>query len=80
MLTERKSMKAIRKKLAQVEKAILSDELTKDEYDAYTAELKTLKELIATKKAMASYEEDYGEADDEASNSKNKRVSNQEWV
>lgn len=76
-----KSMKAIRAKLKEVEKAVLrKDLLSQEEYDAYTSELKTLKELIAVKKAMASYEQDFGDAiDDEDGVPRQKRVSESAW-
>lgn len=75
------SMKAIRAKLKEVEKAVLrKDVLSQEEYDAYTSELKTLKELIAVKKAMASYEQDFGDAiDDEDGAPRQKRVSESAW-
>lgn len=74
-------MKAIRAKLKEVEKALLQrTSLSQEEYDAYTSELKSLKELIAVKKALASYEQDFGDAiDDEDGAPRQKRVSESTW-
>lgn len=74
------SMKAIRAKLKEVEKALLQrTSLSQEEYDAYTSELKSLKELIAVKKALASYEQDFGDAIDEDGAPRQKRVSESTW-
>lgn len=73
-------MKAIRAKLKEVEKALLQRaSLSQEEYDAYTSELKSLKELIAVKKALASYEQDFGDMTDDDGMPKQKRVSESEW-
>lgn len=72
-------MRGIKKRLAELTATILnSGHLSEEEYNSFTAELKTLKELIATHKALATFEEDFGE-DGEASESRQKRVSDSTW-
>lgn len=72
-------MKRIKERLKVLTAAILNAQgASKEDFDAYTAELKTLRELIATHKALDSYVEDYGDEDDGAE-PRQKRTSDTEW-
>lgn len=72
-------MKRIKERLKALTAAILNAQgASKDDFDAYTAELKTLRELIATHKALDSYVEDYGD-DDDGAEPRQKRTSDTEW-
>lgn len=72
-------MKRIKERLKALTAAILNAQgASKEDFDAYTAELKTLRELIATHKALDSYVEDYGDEDDGAE-PRQKRTSDTEW-
>lgn len=70
-------MKRIRKRLKELtDKLLGSKSLTQEECEAAQSELKTLRELIQTHKALSAYENDYGDGDDEP---KQKRVSDEKW-
>ena len=72
-------MKRIRERLKTLTAAILNAQgASKEDFDAYTAELKTLRELIATHKALDAYVEDYGD-DDDGAEPRQKRTSDTEW-
>lgn len=72
-------IKKIRKRLDVISKEILDNPgMPADDYSSLQAELKTLRELIATHKAAASYEEDYG-SDDDSGMAGTKRTSDAAW-
>lgn len=71
-------MKRIEKRLKELTDVILNGgDLPEETYVKSVAELKALRELIATKKALASYVEDYG--DDDENEPRQKRTSDTEW-
>lgn len=72
-------MKRVRQRLKELtDKLLDATNATPDEYKTYQEELKALRELIATRKALDSYIEDYGEDSDEPTE-RAKRVSETEW-
>ncbi len=70
-------MKRVKERLKKLTDEILGrDALSEEEFKEKQEELKTLRELIATHKAMAAYENDYGDGDDEP---RQKRTSETKW-
>lgn len=78
------TMQRVAKRLKQLTEALLKDKnATPEDYKAYTEELRAIRELVATHKAVASYREEFGdELDDEdiaVGTPKDKRKSNTKW-
>lgn len=78
-------MQRVAKRLKQLTDALLKDKnATPEEYKAYTEELRAIRELVATHKAVASYREEFGDEldeDDVASGTpKDKRKSTTKWL
>lgn len=75
-------MKRVAKRLKEVTEALLKEKNASPEtYKSYTEELRALRELVATHKAVASYREDFGDDldDEEVREPKDKRTSDTEW-
>lgn len=76
-------MKRVRQRLKEVTERVLNAKnVTPEEYKTYQEELKTLRELVSTHKALNAYIEDYGDTEDDdldAPSGRNKRVSLTEW-
>jgi len=73
-------MKRVRKRLSELTNEILSGKaLPKEVCDAHQSELKMLRELVATHKAVSAYEEEYGDEFEESGETKQKRTSDSQW-
>ncbi|MBQ5596364.1 MAG: hypothetical protein IIU75_04735 [Rikenellaceae bacterium] len=78
-------MQRVAKRLKQLTEALLKEKNADPEtYKAYTEELRAIRELVATHKAVASYREEFGDdfdEDDVASGTpKDKRKSTTQWL
>ena len=71
-------MKRVEKRIKELSNVILGGGASEEDYAKSVAELKALRELIATKKALAAYVEDYGDDNDD-SEPRQKRTSDTEW-
>lgn len=76
-------MQRVAKRLKQLTEALLKEKNADPEtYKAYTEELRAIRELVATHKAVASYREEFGddfEDDDSLGTPKDKRKSTTKW-
>lgn len=78
-------MQRVAKRLKQLTDALLKDKnATPEDYKAYTEELRAIRELVATHKAVASYREEFGDELDEddvvSGTPKDKRKSTTKWL
>lgn len=78
------TMQRVAKRLKELTNALLKDKnATPEEYKAYTEELRAIRELVATHKAVASYREEFGDELDEddavSGTPKDKRTSTTQW-